>query len=321
MLRKNVFSALIVGTVLVVSTAVAQTWPSMPIKIIVGYPPGGIADAIPRLGQDRLAGVFGQPIIVENKPGGGGVIAMNAVVMGDTNHTLGIQLVQNVIYPGISRRGVTYNPRKDLRGISMIATQTSVLAVHPSLPVKSMQELIAYAKTRPGALHYGTAGIGHPAHIMLETLKLKTGIDIQHVPYKGIIEAYLDLIAGRVQIMLAPYGSMRPYFDKLRLLAVSSATRFPPTPDLPTIAEALSLPDFVLRDWYAVVAPGAMSEDVARRINGAMNDFFKSPAFAEFVKVRGLTVMLTSPEETQKYLMEELDRWAELAKRARVEVD
>lgn len=302
--------------------ALAQSWPTQPIKIIVGFPPGGVADAIPRLMQDHLSKELGQPVVVENKAGGAGVIAMTAIAEGDPNHTLGIQTVQNLIYPSIARSALPYDAKTALRGIAMIATQTSLIAVHPDVPAQSLGEFIVYAKTKPGELNFGTAGIGHPAHIMMETLNLKAGISLTHVPYKGINEAYADLVAGRLQIMLAPYGSMKPHLENLRPLAVSSEERFSITPDLPTMAEASGFADFILRDWYAFVAPAKMDDEVAQKLNTALNNFMQGPEFTAFAAQRGLTVLDTpTPADAQTYLMTEMDRWAVLSSAAKVQVD
>jgi tripartite-type tricarboxylate transporter receptor subunit TctC len=320
MLLRTILSGLAALAASAAIPAGAQTWPTQPITIVVGFPPGGVADAIPRLMQDYLAAEFGKPIVVENRPGAAGAIAMTTVAKGDPNHTLGIQTLQNLILPSVSK-AVPYDPRKDLRGLSVLASIPNILAVHPSVPATSVKELIAYAKANPNKLNWGSAGKATAPHLMLEVLKRDAKVEIEHVPYAGINQAYVDLLAGRIQAILGPYGSIKPHLGSLRPLAVSTPQASEFMPDLPPMHEASGLKAFSLTEWYSLVAPAGMSDAVAMRIGQTVNRFLKSEKFVSFAQARGLTVIATDPAASQKYLMEEFERMAEVARSANVRLD
>ncbi|WP_306222870.1 Bug family tripartite tricarboxylate transporter substrate binding protein [Bosea beijingensis] len=301
-------------------SAQAQNWPTQPITIVVGFQPGGVADALPRVMQEYLQAEFGQPIVVENRPGSAGAIAMAAVAKGNANHTLGVQTLQNLILPSVSSNAI-YDPRKDFRGISVMASIPNILAVHPDVPAKTVPELIAYARANPGKLNWGSAGMATAPHLMLEVLKRDAKLDIEHVPYAGINQAYVDLLAGRIQAILGPYGSIKPHLPQLRALAVSTPERSAFVPDLPPMSEASGLKDFALTEWYSLIAPAKMSDEVAARIGTAVNKFLKSDKFKEFATNRGLTVVASEPAAAQTYLMKEFDAMAAVVKSANVKLD
>jgi len=320
MKRRTLLASLAAGAVMLAGTAWAQDWPTRPITIYVGFPPGGIADAIPRLMQEHLSAEFGQPVIVENRAGAAGALAMVAVAEGDPDHTLGIQTLQNLILPSVSSN-VPYDPRTDLRGISVLASVPNILAVHPDVPATSVEELIAYARDNPGELNWGSAGNATAPHLMLEVLNLEAGVEIEHVPYAGINPAYVDLIANRIQIMLGPFGSMRPHLESLRPLAVSTPEPNRFIPELPPMHEASGIPSFTHTEWYSLVAPSGMSDDAAQRIGEFVNRFLNGPEFAELADARGLTVIGGMPDEAQAYLLSEFERMAEVAHEAGVRLD
>ena len=319
--RRTWMASLAAGAAMLTGSAWAQDWPTQPITIYVGFPPGGIADAIPRLMQDRMAAEFGQPVIVENRPGAAGALMMVAVAEGQADHTLGIATLQNLILPSVTANP-PYDPRTDHRGISVLASVPNVLAVHPDVPVESVEELIAYAKEHPGDLNWGTAGNATAPHLMQELFNLEAGVDIEHVPYNGIQPAYVDLVAGRIQIMLGPFGSMRPHLESLRPLAVSTPERNRFIPELPPMHEASGIPSFTLTEWYALVAPSGMSDAVAERISAFVEEFLTGPEFASLADQRGLTVIGSEgPNDANAYLMNESERMAAVADQAGVRLD
>jgi tripartite-type tricarboxylate transporter receptor subunit TctC len=218
--------------------AASQTWPSRPVHIVVGIPPGGMADALPRKMQDALAAALGQPVVVENRPGGAGSIAVLAVTQAKDNHTFGILTLQNAALPALDPKAA-YDIRKDLQGVVLIATVPNILAVTQGMPLKNAAEFMAYAKANPGKVRLATAGNGTGAHFALETPKVGGGLDIVHVPYRGVQASYVDVIAGHVDATIAPYASMRPHLQAgtLRPLAVSTTTASPLVPNLPTLVE------------------------------------------------------------------------------------
>src|SRR5690349_6714458 len=201
--------------------ALAQAWPTQPIKVIVGFPPGGVADAIPRYLQEKLKDSLGQPIVVENKPGGAGIIAMDAIAKATDGHTVGVMTLQNLIVPATGA-SIQYDPRKDLVGIVVFGKTASVLTVNSEMPIKTVQELIAYAKANPGKLAFATSGNATGQHFATESQRLGASIDIVHVPYKGVAPAFVDVLANRVPVMFMTYGSGKQHWEsgKVRPLAV-----------------------------------------------------------------------------------------------------
>ena len=302
--------------------AFGQAWPTRPIRVIVGFPPGGVADAIPRYLQEKLGNSLGQPIVVENRPGGAGIIAMDAIAKAADGHTVGVMTLQNQIVPATGAT-LSYDPRKDLVGIMLFGKTASVLTVNSSLPIKSVQELIAYAKANPGQLAFATSGNATGQHFATESLRLGAGIDIVHVPYKGVAPAYVDVLAGRVPVMFMTYGSGKPHWDagKVRPLAVSTPTRFSLMPELPTMAEASGIKDFSLIEWYALVAPASMPRSAVEKLYKALADVVDKPEHAAFNVKYGLEYEAMTIDQTQAFLTSELDRMTTIAKRANIKLE
>jgi len=303
-------------------SAFAQAWPTQPIKVIVGFPPGGVADAIPRYLQTVLKDSLGQPIVVENKPGGAGIIAMDAIAKATDGHTVGVMTLQNLIVPATGA-SLNYDPRKDLVGIVLFGKTASVLTVNVSLPVKSVQELIAYAKAHPGELAFATSGNATGQHFATESLRLGANIDIVHVPYKGVAPAFVDVLAGRVPVMFMTYGSGKQHWEtgKVRPLAVSTPARFSLMPELPTVAEASGIKDFSLIEWYALVAPASMPRAGMEKLHKALADIMSRPDHAAFNLKYGLEYDNLTMEQTNAFLMGQLDQMTVIAKRANIKLD
>ena len=306
----------------VAPTAFAQSWPTQPIKVIVGFPPGGVADAIPRYLQEKLKDSLGQPIVVENKPGGAGIIAMDAIAKANDGHTVGVMTLQNLIVPATGAQ-LSYDPRKDLVGIVVFGKTASVLTVNSEMPIKSVQELIAYAKANPGKLAFATSGNATGQHFATESLRLGANIDIVHVPYKGVAPAFLDVLANRVPVMFMTYGSGKQHWEsgKVRPLAVSMPKRFSYMPETPTMAEASGIKDFSLIEWYALVAPASMPRAAMDKLHKALVDVMSKPDHAAFNLKYGLEYENWSIDQTNAFLMNELDRMTVIAKRANIKLD
>jgi tripartite-type tricarboxylate transporter receptor subunit TctC len=300
----------------------AQAWPTQPIKMIVGFPPGGVADAIPRYLQSILKDSLGQPLVVENKPGGAGIVAMEAIAKATDNHTVGIMTLQNLIVPATGA-AIPYDVRKDMVGLVLFGKTASVLTVHTSLPIKSVADLIAYAKAHPGQLAFATSGNATGQHFATESLRLGAGIDIIHVPYKGVAPAYTDVLSGRVPVMFMTYGSGKQHWEagKVKPLAVSTPTRFSFMPELPTVAEASGIKDFSLIEWYALVAPASMPRAAMEKFTKAVVDILNKPDHAAFNQKYGLEYDNMSMEQTQAFLMSELERMSVIAKKANIKLD
>ena len=322
MLTKCLAALAAAGALACVPAALAQSWPTQPIKVIVGFPPGGVADAIPRYLQEQLKSSLGQPLVVENKPGGAGIIAMEAIAKAADQHTVGIMTLQNQIVPATGA-ALSYDARKDLVGIVLFGKTASVLTVHTSLPVKTVPELIAYAKAHPGELAFATSGNATGQHFATESLRLGARIDIIHVPYKGVAPAYVDVLSGRVPVMFMTYGSGKQHWEtgKVRPLAVSTPTRFSLMPELPTVAEASGIRDFSLIEWYALVAPASMPRAAMEKLHKALAELMSKPEHAAFNQKYGLESENWSIEQTQAFLNGELDRMTTIARRANIKLE
>ena len=322
MFKRCLAALLGLAAVACAAAAHAQAWPTQPIRVIVGFPPGGVADAIPRYLQSILKDSLGQPIVVENKPGGAGIIAMEAIAKATDNHTVGVMTLQNLIVPATGA-ALPYDARKDMVGLVLFGKTASVLTVHVSLPVKSVAELIAYAKAHPGELAFATSGNATGQHFATESLRLGAAIDIIHVPYKGVAPAYTDVLSGRVPVMFMTYGSGKPHWDagKVRPLAVSTPTRFGFMPELPTVAEASGIKDFSLIEWYALVAPAGMSRPAMEKLTKAVVAILNRPDHAAFNQKYGLEYDNMSADETQAFLMGELERMSVIARKANIKLD
>jgi len=322
MLARFLTALLLACCAVAAPTALAQAWPTQPIKMIVGFPPGGVADAIPRYLQEKLKDSLGQPIVVENKPGGAGIIAMEAIAKATDGHTVGVMTLQNLIVPATGA-SLSYDPRKDLVGIVLFGKTASVLTVNSEMPIKTVQELIAYAKQHPGQLAFATSGNATGQHFATESLRLGANIDVIHVPYKGVAPAYVDVLSGRVPVMFMTYGSGKQHWEsgKVRPLAVSTPKRFSVMPELPRMAEASGIKDFSLIEWYALVAPASMPRAAMDKLYKALTDVMSRPEHKDFNVKYGLEYDAMTMNETQAFLMGELDRMTVIARRANIKLD
>jgi tripartite-type tricarboxylate transporter receptor subunit TctC len=316
--RLILFAAIsaLVALAITIPAHAQSSWPNRPLRIIVGFPPGGVADAIPRKLQQTLADALKTSVVIENKPGGAGLIAMDAIAKGD-DHTFGVMTLQNLTVAAV-RDTMPYDPRKDLQGVVVFGKTASVLVVFNELPVKTVPEFIAYAKANPGKLMAASSGNATGQHFAIESLKLGANVDITHVPYRGVAPAFTDLISGRVQVMFGTYGSIKQHWEsgKVRPLAVSTPKRFSYMPELPTMAEVSGIPDFSLVEWYALVGPQAVPAEARAKLSKALNEIMSTPDYADFNKRFGLEYEPLNPAQTQAFLMDELDRASVIAKKA-----
>ncbi|MEO8304524.1 MAG: tripartite tricarboxylate transporter substrate binding protein [Betaproteobacteria bacterium] len=296
--------------------ALAQAYPTKPIRVIVPFPPGGAVDFYARVVQQPVSEILGQSVVIENKAGASGMVGAEAVARAAPDgYTLLLgniaSLAINVgIYPKMS-----YDPLKDLTPIVRTVDVNYVLVVHPSLLVKSVPELVAYAKANPGKLSYGSAGSGSLPHLGTELFKAQTGIDMVHVPYKGGGPMVTDLLGGSIQVVLGDQANLMPHVQtgKLRALAVATTKRSPNAPDLPTIAEA-GVVGFEATAWQGLVGPAGMPPDVVRRLNEAFNRVMAMPAVREKLLGGGLDPVGGTPEQFGRFIGAEIAQWTKIAK-------
>ena len=303
----------------------AQTpYPTRPIRLVVPFTAGGAVDIYARTVQAALQENLGQPIVVDNKPGAGGMIGAEMVAKAAPDgYTL---LVGNIatlaMNVGIYSK-MPYDPVKDFTPILQTAQVNYVLVVNPGVPVRTVPELVAYAKANPGKLTYASSGSGSAQHMAAELFKARTGTDITHVPYKGTGAVVADLIAGHVSMIFADQGSMMPQVKagKLRALGVGGLQRSPEYPDIPTIAEAGNLPGFEMVAWQGMAGPAGLPPAIVARLNEAFNKVHAQPGMREKLTTAGLTSVGGTPDEFGRYIKSEITKWTKIAKDVGATVD
>jgi tripartite-type tricarboxylate transporter receptor subunit TctC len=301
--------------------AAAQAWPSKPIKIFVPFAPAGAADIICRHLQQPLSELLGQPVVVENKSGGGGVTGTDALARSAPDgHTIGMIISSHASNVSLHQK-LPYDSIKDFKPITIVSRSPNVLSVHPSLPYKSLDELIAAAKAKPGELVFATSGNGTAQHFAAEYLKLAKGIDMVHVPYRGAGPALNDLVGGQVKIGILNIASSLPHIQsgRIRPLAVTSAKRNPATPDVPSIAE--TVPGFDFAEWFALAAPGGTPDEIVEKLYVAIKTVASKPEMEEKFRAAGMVLDLNTPAEFRTLMDAEVKKFADLVKRANVKLE
>ena len=292
-----------------------QEYPTKPVRIIVPTAPGGGVDLVGRVMAQFLSEAFGQQFVVENRSGAGSTIGSAAAARSAPDgYTLLVSQV-NLAFTASYYRKLSYDPLKDFAPVSQVATQPFILAVHPSLPVHTVNELLALAKRKPGEIAYGSGGVGSGPHIGMELLKYATGIDLLHVPYRGAGPAFVDLMAGKVQLMMATMSIVMPHAKtgRVRALAITAAGRHPAMPALPTVAES-GVPGYRYEAWYGLVAPAGTPASVIQRLNAATVKALNSKELHARLAGEGLEATGSTPEESAAYLKQEVELWARVVK-------
>lgn len=294
--------------------ALAQPYPAKPIRMIIPFPPGGATDLLGRLVGQRLSERVGQPVVAENRTGGGGNIGAEYVVKAAPDgYTLMIAGIPHAINMSLYRK-VGYDLATDLTAICKLATFPSMIAVHPSMPVKSMQELIAVARARPGELNYG-ASPGSPNHLVMELIGVMAKVKFVHIGYKGSGPGIIDLIGGHLHVSSIGFPGAMPHVKagRLRPIAVTSAKRSSLLPDLPTISES-GLPGFDVTSWYGVFGPGGMPADLVSRLNGDIRALMGSGELKRKLAGVGAEVETSTPQAFTQLVRSEIERWAKVVK-------
>jgi tripartite-type tricarboxylate transporter receptor subunit TctC len=303
---------------LAAAPAAAQTYPARPIRMLIGFAPGGPADVMARLIGPRMYMALGQPVVVENRPGAGGTLAARLVAESEPDgYTLLMGNTSTLVISPLMYKNVGYDALKAFAPIAWLGTTSDVLVVNPKSPFRSVGELIAYAKANPNKLNYSTPGIGTPPHLIGEMLKLRTGIDIVHVPYKGGGQSIQSVIAGEVHFTFENPQVALPLVraGTVRALAVTSAVRDPQAPELPTLVES-GLPDFVQESFTGVVGRAGIPSGIVTRLNAVINDSVKSPDVAATLAKLAVDAKNESPEKFAAFLAEELATMAPVVKAA-----
>jgi tripartite-type tricarboxylate transporter receptor subunit TctC len=309
---------------LTVSLAFAQPFPSRPVKIVVPTTPGGATDALSRSIGARLSEMWGQPVVVENKPGATQIIGGEYVAKAPPDgYTLIVSDAATFIMNPILHKTLPYDGLRAFTPITLLVRFPWVVAIHPSVPASSFQEFVAFARTKPGAISYGSFGTGSSGHISVDYMKKLLGIDIVHIPYKGAGPAVTDLLAGQIQMMMVTPLLVEPHAraGKLRLIAAATPNRIPRLPELPTVAES-GVPGYEAGTWFALAGPAGMPREVTQAIYGDVKKVLSEPAFRERnIDRQWFEVVANPPDEFAAFLQKDYERWEKLIRLSGVKAE
>ena len=314
-------SGAVLCAALLSTIAVAQSYPTKPIRIIVGYPAGGPTDMIARTVAQKLSPALGQQVIVDNRPGASGMIGAELAVKAPPDgYTLLTVPITYAVTPSVFPK-MPYDAEKDLAPVALVAAAPFILVVHPTLPVKTVKDLIALAKSRPGQINYASASAGGMPHLAGELFNIMAGVKLTHIPYKGAAPATIDLLAGQVSLMFNNMLSAMPHVKsgKLRAVAVTSAKRSSAVPELPTVAE--TIPGFEASGWYGAFAPAATPREIIAKLNGEINRLMRQPDVAQRLAGDGVEAVTMTPAEFGTYLHSEIVKWGKVVKISGATVD
>lgn len=314
-------AAVVVGT-LHGRNALAQEFPSRPLSMVVPFAPGGSTDIAARVVAQKMTELLGRPVIVENRAGGGTMVGTRHVVRADADgHTLLYGSNTLALNPTL-RTNMPYDTVKDLQPVCLVARQPFVLAVTPSLPVQSVQELIAYAKARPGAVNFGSAGIGTGNHLVQELFAIQAGIQLQHVPYPGDGPMVNDLLAGRVQMTISTLPSLMSFIQagSLRALGIGDAEPLPQLPQVMPISRS-GLPEYVASGWNAIFLPAGVPSAILQRLAAVLRQTIADPAVADALTRSGAVPAYAGPTEMAAYLAQESARWGDVIRARNIRLE
>lgn len=300
----------------------AQTgFPNRPVKLVVPFAPGGPTDTVARLVAERLQALWGQPVVTDYKPGAGTMVGTDFVAKAAPDgYTLGMAITAHMINPALQPK-LPYDTKKDLAGVAQVAQAHFGLFAHPSLPVSTVAELIAYAKQNPGKLSYATPGIGTGTHLAGEMLNHMAGLDMVHVPYKGSAPAQQDVIAGRVPLLFDVLFSAMPFVKdgRLKVIALSSPARAVATPEIPLIAE--QVPGFSALSFIGIIAPAGTPRELVKKISADIGRAVRSPELTDRMATLGMEPVGSTPEAYDAVIATEIDKWSRVVKTAGIKLD
>jgi tripartite-type tricarboxylate transporter receptor subunit TctC len=320
-MHKNIIRAAAL-VFLAVAGAAAAAFPERPVRLVAASAAGGGTDIIARLFAQKMAEIWAQQVIVDNRPGGGGVIATDNVAKSPPDgHSLLLQSV-GIAYAPALYKNLPFDVRRDIAVVTIVGSQPFVLAVHPSLPAKSVTDLVRLAKAKPGEILFASGGVSGASHLGSELFRVTAGIRMVHVPYKGTGPGVTALLTGEVQMAIAGVGTMLPHAKsgKVRALAVTGAKRSPAAPDLPTVAEN-GLPGYAFDVWYGLFAPAKTPAAVLEKVNADANTALRDAATVKRFAGAGVDLIGGSRDESGKYLQAEMTKWARVIREAGIKAD
>ena len=313
LVRCGVCAGLFLLSAALAAQALAQSYPSRSLRLIVPYAPGAINDVVARTVGQKLAETLGKPVVIDNRSGGGTIVGTEIAVRSPPDgHTLLMTSAAHAINPTLYGK-LPYDAMRDLTQVTVIGAAPLLLVVTPSLPAKSVKDLIALAKAKPGQLTYGSSGTGGGAHLAFEMLKALAGIDLTHVPYKGAGPAVVDVIAGQVQMTMGTIVAVGPHVKsgRLRALALSSTKRSPLAPELPPLAEACC-PGYDATFWWGVAVPAATPKSIVATLNAAILDVLRMPEIVERFTGQGVELIGSTPQSAAAHLKADTARWSKV---------
>jgi tripartite-type tricarboxylate transporter receptor subunit TctC len=321
--RQVLAAAAVAGAVAIasLSNSHAQQYPTRPVRLIAPFPPGGGTDILSRLLAVPLSQTFGQPVIVDNRPGAGGAVGAEITVRAEPDgHTL--CLVSSSYAATSAYRKLTYDPVNDIQPIILLGTVGLLMTAHPSLPAASVKELIAYAQANPGRLNYASVGVGSVTHLSYELFNQMAKVNIVHVPYKGGGPAVTDIIGGHVQFMFEVMPQLLPHVQarRLKALGISSPERSKAIPTLPTIAEQ-GMPGFQSSTWFGILAPAGTPEAAVNRLNAEFAKALAEPDIAKRIADLGATSTPNSPADYARFLRADLEKWRQVVAKSGAKFD
>src|SRR6195952_1305324 len=321
---KSLFRALAVSAIVLACAggALAQGWPNRPIRMIVPYTPGGYTDLMARLGGQKISDALGQPIIFENKPGANAIIGTDVVAKAAPDgYTFGTVIAAHAVNATLNPK-LPYDTLRDFSYVSLMSVAPLIMIAHPSLPASNVQELIALAKAKPGELNFASSGVGAAAHLTMEMFKSRTGINMQHIPYKGTAGALQDNVGGQINLMFEIVGPLMPQVrsGNVKALVVTAKERIPAASDVPTMAEQ-GVPDFVAGSWAGIIAPAGTPKEIVDRISAEAKKALADPAMRDKLAAQGIVAVGSSPEEFRAFVAEEIPRWGKVISDAGIKME
>ncbi len=300
----------------------AQAWPTKTVRMIIPFPAGGSADTLGRLLNQKLTERLNQPFVADNRPGAGGNIGTDLAAKSPPDGYTFLMGVSSIAIAPSLYANLSWDPVKDFTPVSLIASTPNILVVHPDVPAKTVQELVALAKSKPGQLNYASGGNGATNHLAGELFKRMTATDIVHIPYRGNPLAVIDVLNGQVAMMFDFMITSLPHVKagKLRPLAVTGYQRSPQVPDLPTVAEA-GVPGYEASTWFAVMAPAGTPAEIVRKFNGEINAVLKLPDVVERLATLGAEPLGGTSEDVSKLLRTDLTKWSEVVRAANIKLE
>ena len=303
------------------SVAFAQPWPAKPVRLVVPFAPGGGADFMSRLVAPQLTTALGQSVVVENRPGAGGTIGYEAAIKAAPDGYI-LTLVSTSYSVNPSFYKLAFDPVKDIQPVIHLSRGPYIVAVHPSLPVHNVKQLIALAKAKPNTLNYASSGLGGNLHLVTELFTYMSGIKMVHIPYKGAGPALVDTMTGQASLIFGSTGSTLPYVraGRLRGIAITSAERSPVAPEMPTVAES-GVPGFDAFDWQGIVGPRGLPKAIVDRLGSELNKILRSKEIIDRLQTAGVGPVGGTPEDFGAFVAKEIEQWRKIVAQAGVKLE